>query len=107
MLVDVGDATSGEVVGATALRTNTPRRTREAVRQRSKFSAKAWPDTSVPHQPLRVETLAQLSCRCQMGVLLLWKMATFAGPRPTSLRNIPDHDDFLSGGASKDEVIHQ
>ena len=103
MQADVSDATSGEVVSVTLHGTNTPQRTREAVRHRSKFSAVAWPDTSVPHQPLRVETLAQLSCRCQMGVLLLRKMGIFAGPRPASLRIVPDHDEFFSGEASKDE----
>lgn len=70
---------SDEVVADARQRTNTPRRTREAARQRSKFFAKALADTSVPHQPLRLETIAQLSCRCQMEVLLLCKMGTFQG----------------------------
>ena len=69
-LVGVDDALSDEVAEAAPHGTDTPRRMREAVRQRSKFFAKALADTSVPHQPLRLETLAQLSCRCQMGVFL-------------------------------------
>jgi hypothetical protein len=83
--VDVGDATSGEVVSVTLHGTNTPQRTREAARQRSKFFTKAWPDTSVPHQPLRMETIAQLSCRCQMGVPPLWNMGHFREPGDQSV----------------------
>ena len=71
VLAGAGDARSEEVAAVSPRGTNAQRRTRVAVRQRSKLSAKAWSDTSVPHQPLRVETIAQLSYRCQIRVFYL------------------------------------